>query len=56
MIRVSRAARLLSLHGTPQTPIEGLSMVYTFADAKAQDRHRTQYFRADRVCAQQRRK
>ena len=33
-----------SVNGTPQTPIEGVSMVYTFADAKAQDRHKTQYF------------
>jgi hypothetical protein len=29
---------------TPQTPIEGVSMLYTFADAKAKDRHKTQYF------------
>ena len=27
-----------------QTPIEGVSMVYTFDDAKAKDRHTTQYF------------
>lgn len=33
-----------SVNGTPQTPIQGVSMVYTFADAKAKDRHRTQYF------------
>jgi arylsulfatase len=33
-----------SVNGTPQTPIEGVSMVYSFADAKAKDRHRTQYF------------
>ena len=33
-----------SVNGTPQTPIEGVSMAYTFADAKAQDRHKTQYF------------
>ena len=33
-----------SVNGTPQTPIEGISMVYTFADAKAKDRHKTQYF------------
>ena len=33
-----------SVNGTPQTPIEGVSMVYTFADAKAKDRHKTQYF------------
>ncbi len=30
--------------GTPQTPIEGVSLVYTFADAKARSRHTTQYF------------
>lgn len=33
-----------SVNGTPQTPFQGVSMVYTFADAKAKDRHRTQYF------------
>ncbi len=32
------------MNGTPQTPIEGVSMLYTFADAKAKDRHKTQYF------------
>jgi arylsulfatase len=30
--------------GTPQIPMEGVSMVYTFDDAKAKDRHTTQYF------------
>jgi len=30
--------------GTPQTPIEGTSLVYTFDDAKAKERHTTQYF------------
>jgi arylsulfatase len=30
--------------GTPQIPMEGVSMVYTFNDAKAKDRHTTQYF------------
>ncbi len=29
---------------TPQTPIQGVSMLYTFADAKAKGRHKTQYF------------
>ena len=29
---------------TPQTPIEGVSMVYTFDDAKATSTHTTQYF------------
>ena len=33
-----------SVNGTAQTPIEGVSMEYTFADPKAKDRHRTQYF------------
>jgi arylsulfatase A-like enzyme len=33
-----------SVDGTPQTPIEGVSMVYTFADARAPSRHTTQYF------------
>ena len=33
-----------SVNGTVQTPIEGTSMVYTFADANAAERHRTQYF------------
>jgi arylsulfatase A-like enzyme len=32
------------VNGTPQTPIEGVSMAYTFADAGAKDRHTTQYF------------
>ncbi len=33
-----------SVNGTVQTPIEGTSMVYTFNDAKAPERHTTQYF------------
>jgi len=33
-----------SVNGTAQTPIEGVSMVYTFEDAKAPSRHTTQYF------------
>jgi len=33
-----------SVKGTPQTPIEGVSLAYTFADAKAPSRHTTQYF------------
>jgi len=32
------------VNGTPQTPIEGVSMAYTFDNAKAPDRHTTQYF------------
>jgi arylsulfatase A-like enzyme len=33
-----------SVNGTAQTPIEGVSMAYTFADAKTPSRHATQYF------------
>jgi arylsulfatase A-like enzyme len=33
-----------SVNGTVQTPIEGVSMVYSFADAKAPSTHTTQYF------------
>src|SRR3984893_17672091 len=32
------------LNGVPQKPIEGVSMVYSFDDAKAPSTHRTQYF------------
>jgi arylsulfatase len=32
------------LNGVKQTPIEGTSLVYTFDDAKAATRHKTQYF------------
>ena len=34
----------LILDGTTQKPLEGVSMVYTFDDAKAPTRHNTQYF------------
>jgi arylsulfatase A-like enzyme len=34
----------VSVNGTPQLPIQGVSMVYSFADAAAEDRHKTQYF------------
>ncbi|MBZ0159014.1 MAG: arylsulfatase [bacterium] len=33
-----------SVNGTVQTPIEGVSLAYTFADPKATSRHITQYF------------
>ncbi len=33
-----------SVNGTIQTPMEGVSMIYTFDDAQAKDRHITQYF------------
>jgi arylsulfatase A-like enzyme len=34
----------VSVNGTPQTPIEGTSMLYTFNEADAAERHTTQYF------------
>ena len=33
-----------SVNGMVQTPIEGTSLVYAFNDAKAPERHKTQYF------------
>ncbi len=33
-----------SVNGTVQTPIEGVSMMYTFNDANAKSHHTTQYF------------
>lgn len=33
-----------SVNGTPQIPMAGVSMVYSFDDAKAKERHTTQYF------------
>jgi len=33
-----------SVNGTVQKPIEGVSLAYTFGNAKAPDRHTTQYF------------
>ncbi len=32
------------VNGTPQVPIEGTSLLYTFNDANAPERHTTQYF------------
>ena len=32
------------VNGTPQVPIEGTSLLYTFNDADAAERHTTQYF------------
>ncbi|HEV3137569.1 MAG TPA: arylsulfatase [Pirellulales bacterium] len=32
------------VNGIPQKPIEGVSLVYTFDDAQAKERHTTQYF------------
>ena len=32
------------VHGTPQIPMQGVSLVYTFEDTNAKERHGTQYF------------
>jgi len=40
-----------SVDGTRQTPIEGVSMVYTFDDPRAKTRHTTQYFEIFGNCA-----
>ena len=34
----------ISVNGVQQSPIEGVSMLYSFNDAKADERHETQYF------------
>jgi arylsulfatase len=34
----------MSVNGVMQKPLEGVSMAYSFDDAKAEERHRTQYF------------
>jgi arylsulfatase A-like enzyme len=34
----------VSVNGVQQSPIEGVSMLYSFNDANADDRHQTQYF------------
>ena len=34
----------VSVNGIAQSPIEGVSMLYAFNDAKAAERHETQYF------------
>ena len=33
-----------TVDGVPQTPMEGVSMMYTFDDPKAAGQHKTQYF------------
>ena len=44
---IYEAAKIMppsSLDGTPQKPLDGTSLVYTFDDAKSPTRHSTQYF------------
>jgi arylsulfatase len=33
-----------AVDGTPQVPIEGMNMIYTFDEARTTSRHTTQYF------------
>ena len=42
--RGSRLPQPTSVNGVQQNPIEGVSMLYSFNEAKAADRHETQYF------------
>jgi len=44
LLEVAHLPEPKSVNGTPQAPIEGVSMAYTFDDPKAKDRHTTQYF------------
>jgi arylsulfatase len=44
ILEAARVKEPSMLNGVQQTPIEGTSLVYTFEDAKAPTRHKTQYF------------
>lgn len=44
ILEAARVQAPLLLNGTPQKPLEGVSMVYTFNDAKALPQHTIQYF------------
>jgi len=44
ILEVAGLSEPVQVHGVTQKPIEGVSMAYTFDDAKAKDRHTTQYF------------
>lgn len=44
ILKASKLPEPKIVNGTPQTPIEGTSLLYTFNDAKAMERHTTQYF------------
>lgn len=43
-LEVSQIPQPIRVHGVDQQPIEGVGMAYTFDDASAPERHRTQYF------------
>ena len=44
ILEATGVAQPSMIDGVKQTPIEGISMVYTFDDAKVPTRHKTQYF------------
>jgi arylsulfatase A-like enzyme len=44
ILQAARLPQPKSVDGTPQTPIEGTSLLYAFNNAEAPERHRTQYF------------
>jgi arylsulfatase len=44
ILEVAGIPEPISVNGVQQHPIEGVSMLYTFNDAKAAERHETQYF------------
>jgi arylsulfatase len=44
VLEVAGLPEPVSVHGVQQKPLEGVSMAYSFNDAKAAERHETQYF------------
>jgi hypothetical protein len=44
VLEVAGLPEPISVHGVQQKPLEGVSMAYSFDDAKAAERHETQYF------------
>jgi arylsulfatase A-like enzyme len=44
ILELARLPQPVSVNGVTQRPIEGVSMAYSFDDARAADRHETQYF------------
>ena len=44
LLEVANLPEPVQVHGVDQQPVEGVSMAYSFHDAKATERHQTQYF------------
>jgi arylsulfatase len=44
ILEAAKLPQPISVNGVQQRPIEGVSMLYSFDDANAADRHETQYF------------